>query len=84
MIINCNRYPMTDEISIYEFENAEGFDYYVADETHMIFSFGSFKDCDKPRFFASELKDLFADGYFDIELKRLNLMNEMEEILCSF
>lgn len=79
MNINCNCYPMTDEISIYEFENDEGFDYYVADEMHMVFSFGSFKDCDKNRFFKDELKDLFNDGYFDLDVEKLNAIAEMEE-----
>lgn len=81
MTINCNRYPMTDEISIYEFENDEGFDYYVADEMHMVFSFGSFKDCDKSRFFENELKDLFENGYFDIDLENLAAINRMEETI---
>lgn len=76
MNYNCNKYMITDEIAIYEIENDEGFDYYVSKGLHLVYSFGTFKGCDKSRFTEEELKNLYDNFYFDHDLELLDRIDK--------
>ncbi len=71
MKFNCIAYGMTDQIAIWEIEMEDRFNYYVQiNDGDLLFAFGSYKRNDNPRFSENDLKNMFYDGYFDIEIGR--------------
>lgn len=86
MEVKCNQYKMDDEISIYEFERKDEYEYYIDIGGTMLYSFGWYKKNDPPRFTEEDLTNLFENGYFDQQINDANrfewfLESEFEELL---
>ena len=86
MKVKCNQYKMDDEISIYEFERDDKFEYYVEDSGTMIYSFGWYKKNNPSRFSEEDLTALFENGYCDPQIEDMAkleyiLEEELNELL---